>query len=48
MAENPDLSKDEAQKLYESNIATNDKETNNLFEDEEENENIEENDQERP
>ena len=48
MAENPDLSKDEAQKLYESNIATNDKETNNLFEDEEENKNIEENDQERP
>jgi hypothetical protein len=48
MAENPDLSKDEAQKLYESNLASNDKETNNLFEDEEENENIEENDQERP
>lgn len=48
MAENPDLSRDEAQKLYESNLATNDKETNNLFEDEEENENIEENDQERP
>jgi len=48
MAENPDLSRDEAQKLYESNLATNDKEPNNLFEDEEENENIEENDQERP
>ena len=45
MAENPDLSRDEAQKLYESNLATNDKETNNLFEDEEEeSENIEEND----
>ena len=44
MAENPDLSKDEAQKLYESNLASNYKETNNLFEDEEENENIEEND----
>lgn len=48
MSENPDLSKDEAQKLYESNIATNDKETNDLFKDEEEEENIEENDQERP
>ena len=48
MAENPDLSRDEAQKLYESNLATNDKETNNLFEEEGENENIEENDQERP
>lgn len=48
MAENPDLSKDEAQNLYESNLASNNKETNNLFEDEEENENIEENDQERP
>ena len=41
MAENPDLSKDEAQKIYESNVAINDKEKNNLFEEEEENIKIE-------
>ena len=43
MAENPDLSKDEAKKMFDSNMAMNQQETNDLFEDEEEDKNIENN-----